>query len=241
MQYNFAHNLPFFDIEHLTEIFTIGLRSPAMFASGLPFSLTLLTILMAHEMGHYLACVYHGVDATLPFFMPSPMPVTGTFGAFIRIRSAIYNKRVLFDIGIAGPIAGFIFLLPALGVGLAFPRSCPASITRGRAATGRARSGMVCTTAGLPGHKCGRHLPASDSARGVGRNVRNRAEPAAGGPTGWRTRHLRTAGEGAQMDHPDIPRLVAAHGQTVEWLVVMGGGPVFCSRASTRLCTILRR
>ena len=125
MQYNFAHNLPFFDIEHLTEIFTIGLRSPAMFASGLPFSLTLLTILMAHEMGHYLACLYHEVDATLPFFLPSPMPVTGTFGAFIRIRSAIYNKRVLFDIGIAGPIAGFIFLVPALGVGLAFSKILP--------------------------------------------------------------------------------------------------------------------
>jgi membrane-associated protease RseP (regulator of RpoE activity) len=125
MQYNFAHNLPFFDIEHLTEIFTIGLRSPSMFASGLPFSLTLLTILMAHEMGHYLACLYHEVDATLPFFLPSPMPVTGTLGAFIRIRSAIYNKRVLFDIGIAGPIAGFIFLIPALGVGLAFSKILP--------------------------------------------------------------------------------------------------------------------
>jgi membrane-associated protease RseP (regulator of RpoE activity) len=125
MQYNFAHNLPFFDIEHLTEIFTIGLSSPELFASGLPFSLTLLTILMAHEMGHYLACMYHDVDATLPFFLPSPMPVTGTFGAFIRIRSAIYNKRVLFDIGIAGPIAGFIFLVPALGVGLAFSKILP--------------------------------------------------------------------------------------------------------------------
>jgi membrane-associated protease RseP (regulator of RpoE activity) len=125
MQYTFAHNLPFFDIEHLAEILTIGLRSPRMFMSGLPFSLTLLTILLAHEMGHYLACVYHGVDATLPFFLPSPMPVTGTFGAFIRIRSPICNKRVLFDIGVAGPIAGFVFLLPALGVGLAFSKILP--------------------------------------------------------------------------------------------------------------------
>lgn len=125
MQYNFAHNLPFFDIEHLTQVFTIGLRSPASFLSGLPFSLTLLTILMAHELGHYLACVYYGVDATLPYFLPSPMPVTGTFGAFIRIHSAIYSKRVLFDIGIAGPIAGFVFLVPALGVGLAFSKILP--------------------------------------------------------------------------------------------------------------------
>jgi membrane-associated protease RseP (regulator of RpoE activity) len=65
------------------------------------------------------------VDATLPFFLPSPMPVTGTFGAFIRIRSAIHSKRILFDIGIAGPIAGFIFLVPALGVGLAFSKILP--------------------------------------------------------------------------------------------------------------------
>jgi membrane-associated protease RseP (regulator of RpoE activity) len=125
MQYNFSHNLPFFDIEHFVGIFTIGLQSPASFATGLPFSLTLLTILLAHEMGHYLTCVYYGVDASLPYFLPSPMPVTGTFGAFIRIRSAICSKRILFDIGIAGPIAGFIFLIPALGVGLAFSKVLP--------------------------------------------------------------------------------------------------------------------
>jgi membrane-associated protease RseP (regulator of RpoE activity) len=125
MQYNFSHNLPFFDIEQLSAVFTVGLQSPSMFLAGLPFSLTLLTILMAHELGHYLACVYYGIDATLPFFLPSPMPVTGTFGAFIRIRSAIRSKRILFDIGIAGPIAGFVFLLPALGVGLAFSKVLP--------------------------------------------------------------------------------------------------------------------
>ena len=61
---------------------------------------------MAHELGHYLACVYYEVDATLPFFLPAPTPFTGTLGAFIRIRSAIYSKRVLFDIGVAGPLAG---------------------------------------------------------------------------------------------------------------------------------------
>ncbi len=125
MQFNFSHNLPFLDIDHSSEIFSIGLSGLQRFATGLPFSLTLLTILMAHELGHYLACVYYGIDATLPFFLPSPMPVTGTFGAFIRIRSAIHSKRILFDIGIAGPIAGFIFLLPALGVGLAFSKVVP--------------------------------------------------------------------------------------------------------------------
>jgi len=125
MQYNFSHNLPFVDLERYSAIFTTGLQSWSAFASGLPFSLTLLTILMAHELGHYLACVYYRVDASLPYFLPSPMPVTGTFGAFIRIRSAIRSKHILFDIGIAGPIAGFIFLLPALGVGLAFSKVLP--------------------------------------------------------------------------------------------------------------------
>jgi membrane-associated protease RseP (regulator of RpoE activity) len=125
MQYNFSHNLPFFDLERDLDIFTVGLRSPQLFFAGLPFSLTLLTILMAHELGHYVACVYYDVDATLPFFLPAPTPFTGTFGAFIRIRSAIYSKRVLFDIGVAGPLAGFVFLLPALGVGLAFSKIIP--------------------------------------------------------------------------------------------------------------------
>jgi membrane-associated protease RseP (regulator of RpoE activity) len=125
MQFNFAHNLPFFDIEHLSDVFTIGLRSPQVFFGGLPFSLTLLTILMAHELGHYLVCVYYGIDASLPYFLPSPMPVTGTFGAFIRIRSLIPKKKILFDIGIAGPLAGFVFLVPALGVGLAFSKVVP--------------------------------------------------------------------------------------------------------------------
>jgi membrane-associated protease RseP (regulator of RpoE activity) len=125
MQYNFNHDLPFFEVENYLDIFTLGLRSPQLFFSGMAFSLTLLTILMAHELGHYLACLYYGVDATMPFFLPAPTPFTGTLGAFIRIRSAIPSKRILFDIGIAGPLAGFLFLLPALGVGLAFSKVIP--------------------------------------------------------------------------------------------------------------------
>ncbi len=125
MMFNFRHGLPFFDLERLAEVFTTGLRSPALFLSGLPFSLTLLTILTAHEMGHYLACLWYDVDATLPFFLPSPVPVTGTFGAFIRIRSHIPGKRALFDIGVAGPLAGFVFLAPALFIGLTLSRVVP--------------------------------------------------------------------------------------------------------------------
>lgn len=132
MQYNFSHNLPFFEIDRaLAMLVSHQQWTLARLAGGLPFSLTLLTILMAHELGHYLACVYYGVDATLPFFIPSPVPVTGTFGAFIRIRSAIPDKKVLFDIGVAGPLAGFVFLLPALGVGLAFSKIVPGIAMQG--------------------------------------------------------------------------------------------------------------
>jgi membrane-associated protease RseP (regulator of RpoE activity) len=68
-------------------------------------------------MGHYLACVYYDVDATLPFFLPSPL-LTGTFGAVIRIRDRFPHRKALFDIGVAGPIAGFIVLVPVLFIGL---------------------------------------------------------------------------------------------------------------------------
>ena len=86
-------------------------------SSGLMYSLTLLTILTAHEMGHYIACRWYGVEATLPYYIPFvlPFPVlqVGTFGAFIKIKSPIPSRRALFDIGIAGPLAGFVFALPA--------------------------------------------------------------------------------------------------------------------------------
>jgi membrane-associated protease RseP (regulator of RpoE activity) len=121
MQSNFERNLPFFDIDRDLAAFSKWVTHPGWLLQGLPFSLTLLTILLAHEFGHYLACLYYRVDASLPYFLPAPT-FTGTLGAFIRIRSPIYSKRILFDIGIAGPIAGFVFLLPALAVGLAFSK-----------------------------------------------------------------------------------------------------------------------
>jgi membrane-associated protease RseP (regulator of RpoE activity) len=123
LQYDFDRNLPF-DIEHSFEAYSRVWLHPLQLLQGLPFSLTLATILLAHEFGHYLACVYYRVDASLPYFLPAPT-LTGTFGAFIRVRSAIYSKRVLFDIGVAGPLAGFVFLLPALSIGLAFSKVIP--------------------------------------------------------------------------------------------------------------------
>jgi membrane-associated protease RseP (regulator of RpoE activity) len=86
---------------------------------GFWYSGTILAILGCHEMGHYVACRYYDVDASLPFFIPAPLPLTGTLGAFIRIRELIPTKRMLFDIGIAGPIAGFAVAVPALFIGLA--------------------------------------------------------------------------------------------------------------------------
>jgi membrane-associated protease RseP (regulator of RpoE activity) len=93
---------------------------------GLPYSLTILGILGAHEMGHYLACRRYQVDATLPYFLPLPPPFfTGTLGAVIRIREAFPTKNVLFDIGVAGPIAGFVALVPALFYGLSLSTIVP--------------------------------------------------------------------------------------------------------------------
>ena len=97
------------------------LHSEAAFWSGLWFSVPLLTILLAHEFGHYFACRYWGVEGSLPFFLPSPT-LLGTFGAFIKIRSPIYTRRILFDIGASGPFSGFIVLLPVLVIGMALSR-----------------------------------------------------------------------------------------------------------------------
>ena len=137
MMSDFARNRPFdaerfnflFDIKACFATYASFFRHPASLLSGLPFSLTLMTILLAHEMGHYLASMYHRVDASLPYFLPSPL--MGTFGAFIRVRSPIYSKRALFDIGVAGPLAGFVFLMPALALGLAFSKVIPGIANQG--------------------------------------------------------------------------------------------------------------
>jgi membrane-associated protease RseP (regulator of RpoE activity) len=91
---------------------------PDLLRWGLAYALPLLTILLAHELGHYFVCRRHRLPASLPYFLPSPVLI-GTFGAFIRIRGAMREKRQLFDVGIAGPIAGFAALLPFLIYGVA--------------------------------------------------------------------------------------------------------------------------
>lgn len=96
-----------------------ALATPAVMVQGLTFAAALLTILTAHEMGHYIACRRYGVDATLPFFIPAPpLFLAGTFGAFIKMKSPIPTRRALFDIGLAGPLAGFVALLPVAVIGV---------------------------------------------------------------------------------------------------------------------------
>ncbi len=96
----------------------VGNYNPLL--QGIIFSFTLLLILGAHEFGHYFACRYYGIRATLPFFIPAPPVITilGTFGAVIKIKEPIRSRRALFDIGIAGPLAGFAFALPASIIGI---------------------------------------------------------------------------------------------------------------------------
>src|ERR1700739_2803817 len=120
MEFNFLHNLPPFAVgEPYLTIFPVAwaLQEPSRLLLGIPFSATLLTILLAHEMGHYLYCRYYGVRATLPFFIPAPTLI-GTLGAVIRIKGPIRSRTALFDIGIAGPIAGFVVAVAALAVAL---------------------------------------------------------------------------------------------------------------------------
>jgi len=98
-----------------------------LFFQGFWYSGTLLGILGAHEMGHYLLCRRYNVDASLPYFIPTPpfIFLTGTLGAVIRIREAFPSRRVLFDIGVAGPIAGFVVLVPALFYGMTLSNVVP--------------------------------------------------------------------------------------------------------------------
>jgi len=130
MQKDFTANLPPLGVEEIWDAFVTSWSQPLAILGGLPFSLTLLTILMAHELGHYLTCLRYGLDASLPYFLPAPV-LTGTFGAFIRIRSPIYYKRTLFDVAVGGPLAGFVFLLPALAIGLSFSKVIPGIANEG--------------------------------------------------------------------------------------------------------------
>jgi len=118
--------IPEYYLRIVSALLSFAVLNPGVLTAGLTFSASLLLILTAHEMGHYLACRYYGVSATLPFFIPAPpLFLAGTFGAFIKMKSPIPSRRALFDIGLAGPLAGFVTLLPIAWAGMLTLRAAP--------------------------------------------------------------------------------------------------------------------
>lgn len=106
------------------------LKDPWKIYYGLPFALTLMIILLTHELSHYFASKKHGVNATLPYFIPAPT-IIGTFGAFIKMKSPIVTRKALIDIGASGPIAGFIVSVIAVLIGLHLSKIVSVSQTKG--------------------------------------------------------------------------------------------------------------
>jgi membrane-associated protease RseP (regulator of RpoE activity) len=96
-------------------------RHPSAWLWGLAYSFSLLAVLLVHELGHFFACRFHRIEATLPFFIPAPTLI-GTFGAFIKIRSPFPSKKALFDVGLAGPLAGFLAAVPIIFIGISQSR-----------------------------------------------------------------------------------------------------------------------
>src|SRR5580692_11080341 len=114
------------DFDELFSTYGSLFAHPALLLAGVPFAFTLIGILLAHELGHFFACRYYGISASYPYFLPAPTLI-GTLGAFIRIRSPIYNRKALFDVGLAGPVVGFLFAVPALAIAIFYSRVVPLS------------------------------------------------------------------------------------------------------------------
>jgi hypothetical protein len=130
MEYNFQHGQPALSVGDDSIPFfpaNWAFSHPARLLGGVPFMATLMLFFLAHEMGHYLYCRRYGIYATLPFFIPVPTPI-GTMGAVIIIRSRIRSRTALFDIGIAGPIAGFVVAVVVLAASLAWSKPMHAGI-----------------------------------------------------------------------------------------------------------------
>ena len=161
---------------------------PRLFLAGIPFAVTLLGILLAHELGHFFACRYYRIRATYPYFVPAPTLI-GTLGAFIRIRSPIVNRRALFDMALAGPLVGFLIAVPALAFAIAHSKIIPAgrrrSLVFGQPLVERLLEALAAAR-----RAARESVAASRWARGMGRPVRHGAQPAAGGPARWRAHPL---------------------------------------------------
>jgi membrane-associated protease RseP (regulator of RpoE activity) len=111
-------------LDEFLNAFALLYKHPAALTTGLPFALTLLAILLAHELGHFFACRHHHIRSSYPFFIPFPS-LMGTFGAFILIRSPIRTTRALFDVGASGPLVGFLLAVPALVYGVLHAKIVP--------------------------------------------------------------------------------------------------------------------
>jgi membrane-associated protease RseP (regulator of RpoE activity) len=133
MQYNFDHGQPALSVNDESLPYfpaSWAFSRPSRLLAGWPFAATVMLFFLAHEMGHYLCCRRYGIYATLPFFIPVPTPI-GTMGAVILIRSKIRSRTALFDIGIAGPIAGFVVALAVLVVSLGWAKPMPSGLAPG--------------------------------------------------------------------------------------------------------------
>jgi membrane-associated protease RseP (regulator of RpoE activity) len=128
--------IPAYYFLSVRELLRQALAHTELVAAGATFAAALLSILLAHEAGHYVACRRYGVRATLPFFIPAPpLFLAGTFGAFIKIKSPIPTRRALFDIGVAGPLAGFLVIIPVAFLAILTAQPAPPLLAGSSAAT----------------------------------------------------------------------------------------------------------
>ena len=109
---------PFFKKVRIHVLLFIATFLTTYYVNGIWYSLAIMSILLSHELGHFFMCRKYHVDATMPYFLPLPLPPFGTFGAVIKMKGHIPDKRALFDIGAAGPLMGLVFAIPAIVVGL---------------------------------------------------------------------------------------------------------------------------
>jgi Zn-dependent protease len=122
---SYAQNIaPFSNSDDPLFAIAFPLKHPGLLLLGIPFSITVMGILLAHELGHYFACKFYRMDVSYPYFIPAPN-LFGTFGAFILIRSPFRTRRALFDVGIAGPIAGFVIAVPVMAFAVAASKVAP--------------------------------------------------------------------------------------------------------------------
>ncbi len=164
---------------------------PELLALGIPFSFTLLGILLAHELGHYFTCRKYGIDVTYPYFIPAPT-ILGTFGAFIRIRSPIPTRKALFDVGLSGPVVGFVFAVPALIFAIAYSKVIPGMAFTDPTGLRFGNPPLVQLLIAMlrPHTPPGDILLASSRTRRMGGAFRHCAESAASLATRWRSHPL---------------------------------------------------